>query len=140
MLVTLSVIAIIAALVIKYYSSIDTKPRAEIVRNKNDKLDYASYVKTATEKGWSPVDPIEKFEISLIRYGTAFSTSKLAMGKIDKTSDFIMKSLVQEFTFLLDVFKATDIVDIDMTYFFFVSIDIAHKCVFRMMKEHLKGE
>lgn len=124
-----------------------------------DENAYDRYKRLAVEKGWSPVDPLEKFELTVKRYGQAF-TMKGRKEEEVISSDFMLRTYRTELLYLLDVFKKSSSLNIDLTYYFYLSLDegikqsvttllntlrnvffiviTANKCIYRVIKEHLR--
>jgi hypothetical protein len=89
-------------------------------------LDYAGYKRMARKKGFFPIDPIDKLDITLRGYTQITS--------LNKQSETILSYLDSEIFYLMGVFQKTEHRTIDLTNSTFLALKAAHQFSYALLK------
>ena len=92
---------------------------------------YDNYVLKAKAKGWYPTDPIEKLTTTVDQFGNFFELLNQS-GTLG-----LMKMVVREWSYLLNVLKDTNGRTFDVTYLLYSFTEMMQRSYFKAMKGYL---
>ena len=94
---------------------------------------YDQYVAKAKQKGWFPVDPMDKIRTTISKMGQVVDPAN--MGRSQAMNDM----LVQEFHYIIRVFGDTRDRSFDLSLLLIDALEMLKISYFKIMKHHLQA-
>lgn len=94
---------------------------------------YEQFVASSLKNGWTPTDPVEKLSATVAKFGQVLEPADL------KSSNDLLKMLVQEFEYVVKVLIRTPKRKFDLSHLLEDTLEMLKIAYFKSMKHQLKA-